>query len=208
MDCGETLKPWQRLIIQRFLGQVAPNRSYRNATPAVNVTYLAGTAENLPVDDSSCDLIGVGSALHWFDHARFLSEASRIATPATWLVVHDHWFSGQMQQQPAFTNWVQDVYLHAYPSPPRNRSWRPPADLGAWRHVAWETYDHPVSFTADKLAAYLLTQSNLQIVIAHGDHTEAGLTTWLKTEVTPFFTDEKPHTFLFGGFVSCHQQPP
>ncbi len=111
------------------------------ATPAPGVTYLVGTAENLPVDDDSCDLIAVGSALHWFDQTRFLTEASRIATPTAWLVVHDHWFNGQMQQQPDFGTWVDDVYLRAYPSPPRDRSWRPPANLGTWHHVAWETYE-------------------------------------------------------------------
>lgn len=178
----------------------------RYAAPAVNVTYVAGSAENLPMDDSSCDLIAVGSALHWFDRARFLSEASRIATPATWLVVHDHWFSGRMQEQPAFADWVQDTYVRSYPPPPRDRPWRPPADLDTWQHIAWETYDHQVPFTADELVAYLLTQSNLQTVIQRGDRTEYELRTWLKTEVAPFFTDEKPGTFLFDGFVSCHRQ--
>ena len=71
------------------------------AWAAANVTYRVGSAEDLPVEDASCDLISVGSALHWFDQARFLSEATRVATAEAWLVVHDHWFAGQMQDHEA-----------------------------------------------------------------------------------------------------------
>ncbi len=105
------------------------------ALSAANVEYRVGSAESLPVEDASCDLIGVGSALHWFDQARFLEEASRIARPGAQLVVHDHWFTGQMQDHKDFTAWARDVYLSTYPSPPRDRSWPPvrPGQLEAHR---------------------------------------------------------------------------
>lgn len=177
-----------------------------HAPPAANVTYLIGSAEELPVDDTSCNLIAVGSALHWFDQDRFLSEASRVATSDAWLVVHDHWFGGEMQGRPEFGEWVRNVYLNTYPSPPRDRSWRPPTDLGDWRHVAWERYDHPVDFTVDDLASYLLTQSNLQTVLERGDQTEDKLRIWLQSEIAPFFDTEQSHTLLFGGFVACHRR--
>ncbi|MFQ5524279.1 MAG: class I SAM-dependent methyltransferase [Acidimicrobiia bacterium] len=178
------------------------------ALPAANVLYRVGSAEDLPLEDGSCDLIAVGSALHWFDQARFLKEASRVARPDAWLVVHDHWFTGQMQGHEEFAAWARDVYLSTYPSPPRDRSWRPPDDLGAWQHTGWERYEHPVPLTADQLAAYLLTQSNLQTVIERGDQTEAEFKIWLLAETAPFFADDPAPVFLFGGFVACHQQSP
>lgn len=39
---------------------------------------LEGTAENLPFDDGSIDLITVAQAFHWFDHDRALFEFNRV----------------------------------------------------------------------------------------------------------------------------------
>jgi ubiquinone/menaquinone biosynthesis C-methylase UbiE len=72
------------------------------AIPADNVSYHIGSAEQLPVEDQSCDLLSVGSALHWFDQERFLAEASRVAKPEAWLVIYDHWFTGRMQDHDGF----------------------------------------------------------------------------------------------------------
>lgn len=173
-----------------------------------NVEYRLGSAEHLPAADHSCDLIGVGSALHWFARESFLSEASRVARPGAWLVIHDHWFMGQIEGNEEFGEWVRNVYLDKYPSPPRDRSWRPPNDLGMWRHVAWEQYEHRIQFDQDELAAYLLTQSNLQAVIERGDDTVESLRAWLRSQTGRFFADRRPPTFLFGGFVACHRESP
>lgn len=186
---------------------VEPSRAMVElAILADNVSYRLGSAEELPIEDQSCDLISVGSALHWFDQERFLAEASRVAKPDAWLVVYDHWFSGGMEGHDEFGQWARDVYLSKYPSPPRNRSWRPPDDLGDWRHIGWESYDHPVPFSTDQLSTYLLTQSNLQTVIERGDQTEQELRSWLIDELAPFFADDPAAVFMFGGFVACHRR--
>lgn len=176
------------------------------AIPADNVTYRIGTAEDLPVEDSAADLISVGSALHWFDQERFLAEVSRVARPETWLVVYDHWFTARMQEHEGFVHWVRDVYLERYPFPSRDRSWRPPDDLGPWRHTGWERFEHAVAFDIDQLAAYLLTQSNLQTVIERGERPEEELRSWLVSEVSPFFGDDRSARFVFGGFVAGHRR--
>lgn len=176
------------------------------AIPADNVTYRIGTAEDLPVEDSAADLIAVGSALHWFDQERFLVEASRVARPEAWLVVYDHWFTARMQEHEGFVDWIRDVYLVRYPSPPRDRSWRPPDDLGSWRHIGWERFEHAVAFDIDQLAAYLMTQSNLQTVIDRGERTEEELRSWLVSEVSPYFGEDRSAHFVFGGFVAGHRR--
>jgi SAM-dependent methyltransferase len=50
------------------------------ATP--EVPTLVGTAENLPIPDSSVGAVMVGQAWHWFDAARASSEAGRVVRPA------------------------------------------------------------------------------------------------------------------------------
>lgn len=186
---------------------VEPSKAMiERAESAANVTYRVGSAEHLPLEDASSDLISVGSALHWFDQERFLVEVSRIARPRAWLVIYDHWFTGRMQGHSGFERWFREVYLTRYPAPPRDRSWRPPDDLGSWRHTGWERFEHSVAFTVDRLAAYLLTQSNLQTVIERGDRTEQELRSWLVVETSPFFGDDPVGQFDFGGFVACHRQ--
>jgi len=45
------------------------------------VSYRVAPAEASGLDTHSIDLITVGQALHWFDHARFFAEARRVAAP-------------------------------------------------------------------------------------------------------------------------------
>jgi len=65
-----------------------------------------------------------------------------------------------------------------------------------------------VAFTADQLAAYLLTQSNLKTVIERGDQTEEEMRAWIIDETASLFADKADPVFLFGGLVACHRQSP
>ena len=58
----------------------------RNAIPHPRIEYRVAPAEASGLDDSSVDLLTVGQALHWFDHARFAAEARRIVAPGGLLV--------------------------------------------------------------------------------------------------------------------------
>lgn len=169
------------------------------------VEYRLGSAEDLPVETATCDLLGVGSALHWFDQTRFLHEATRVATPGAWLIVHDHGFTAEMEGNPDFIQWFRDVYLDRYPPPPRDRSWRPPDDLGEWMHVGMERYSHPVPFGVGDLASYLITQSNLQAVIHSGEQTADELRAWLIAETDQFF-GSTTESFTFAGYVAAHRR--
>ena len=47
----------------------------------INVEYQYGIAEELPLQDQSCELVTVGQALHWFNRDKFFNEVSRILKP-------------------------------------------------------------------------------------------------------------------------------
>lgn len=49
------------------------------SVPGVQV--MAGTAEQLPLDDASADVVTAAQAFHWFDHARALPEIHRVLRP-------------------------------------------------------------------------------------------------------------------------------
>ncbi|XP_051564713.1 putative methyltransferase DDB_G0268948 [Myxocyprinus asiaticus] len=48
---------------------------------SLNVSYRECTAEDLPFEDGSVDLVTAMSAFHWFDRSSFLQEAHRVLKP-------------------------------------------------------------------------------------------------------------------------------
>jgi len=46
-----------------------------------DVPVLAGSAEAIPLEDASVDLVVVGQAWHWFDPARAVPEVARVLRP-------------------------------------------------------------------------------------------------------------------------------
>ncbi|CEP19624.1 hypothetical protein [Parasitella parasitica] len=51
----------------------------KNATKKDNIEYHVGPGEDLSrFQDNSVDMITIGTAFHWFDHAKFFKEAERV----------------------------------------------------------------------------------------------------------------------------------
>jgi len=58
---------------------VEGSQSQRNhAIQAPKVRYVDGTAEALPIESNSTDLVTVAQALHWFDLSKFYVEVNRV----------------------------------------------------------------------------------------------------------------------------------
>jgi SAM-dependent methyltransferase len=180
---------------------IEPSAHMVALAPALaNATYLRASAEHIPLARSTCGLIGAGSALHWFDQAAFLAEIDRVATNDSHLVVFDHWFNGSVDGCPEFAEWFR-TYLARYPSPPRDRSWSPPSDLGGWMFAGSQSYKHPVPMTVGRLTSYLLSQSNLQVMIDRGEIVEEQLRESLADELRAVITGDVA-VVEFGGLVA------
>ncbi|CAO3611731.1 unnamed protein product [Mucor hiemalis] len=64
-----------------------------NATARDNIVYQVGPGEDLSkFNDHSVDLITVGTAFHWFDHAKFFDEAKRVLKPNGTLAVFGYFY--------------------------------------------------------------------------------------------------------------------
>jgi ubiquinone/menaquinone biosynthesis C-methylase UbiE len=57
-----------------------PQMRSRLIATCPSVMAIDGRAEALPLDDSSQDVVVIGSAFHWFDHEPALREISRVLT--------------------------------------------------------------------------------------------------------------------------------
>jgi SAM-dependent methyltransferase len=71
---------------------VEPNAEMRAACEELTaqfpqLTCVDGTAENTGLPDHSIDLIAVGRAFHWFDHAKCRPEFKRILRAGGWVVL-------------------------------------------------------------------------------------------------------------------------
>jgi ubiquinone/menaquinone biosynthesis C-methylase UbiE len=51
------------------------------------VSTLAGTAELIPLEDESADVVTVAQAFHWFDQPVALAEIARVLRPDGWLAL-------------------------------------------------------------------------------------------------------------------------
>jgi ubiquinone/menaquinone biosynthesis C-methylase UbiE len=74
---------------------VEPNADMRsqaaNAAPAGrDVTFVAGSAQAIPVEDSQATLVTAAQAMHWFDRPAFYAEAARILAPGGVLAVFEN----------------------------------------------------------------------------------------------------------------------
>jgi SAM-dependent methyltransferase len=191
-----------RMLAHSVIGVDISAAMLAEAPSEIGIRYMEAPAEEIPLPDGSIDLITTSLAFHWFDQERFLAEAQRLLKPAGWLIIYNNGFGGQMKGNPTYERWNHEVYLTRYPSPPRNT--QPLTAENALRFgldfVHREHYQNEVSFTAEELAAYLTTQSNVIAAVEQGRETIEEVYTWLLNEIQPLFTIS-PATFLFGGYI-------
>jgi SAM-dependent methyltransferase len=84
LDLGAGTGKLSVLVRERSAGRVIavePVPEMRELAAGHGLGVLDGTAERLPVADSSVDAIVCGEAFHWFDGARALAEIARALVP-------------------------------------------------------------------------------------------------------------------------------
>ena len=189
-------------IAREIVGTDLSSEMLAEAPPDPAIRYLQAPAEDLPLPDESFDLLTVSSAFHWFDRSRFLAEARRVLRVSGWLVIYKNGFYGRMRENPAFKGWSDGAYVDHYPIPPRNTQAFGAEDAaqGGFHLVRQEKYTNDVRFTADQLADYLMTQSNVIAAVERGTETAAGVRSWLMGEFVPLFS-VPVGAFAFGGSI-------
>ena len=133
------------------------------AKPHPRIDYRAAPAEASGLSDSSCDLVTVAQALHWFCHDGFYAEAKRVLKPGGLLAA---WTYGLLRGEPELDAMVQDFHANIV-----GRYWPPErrwVDLGyrgmpfPFRDIAAPEFEIRLEWTLADLLAYLRTWSATQ----------------------------------------------
>ncbi|KAM4626944.1 putative methyltransferase, partial [Discoglossus pictus] len=81
------LAPNFHKVIGIDLSETQINEARKN-TSEENVSYLVSPVEDIPVEDSSVDLVNSGLAAHWFPMDKFLKEVDRVLKPNGCIALH------------------------------------------------------------------------------------------------------------------------
>ncbi len=189
-------------IASRVIGVDDSAEMLAHAETHERVDYAGATAEDLPFEDESFDLITVASAFHWFDRDRFLPEAHRVLRPEGWLVIYDNRFSGKMKENTAFKPWVSESYAIRYPRPPREERAITNGEASRYNFIfaRTERYANDVRFSIEELADYLKTHSNVIAIVEEGRESLDEVHEWLVGSLQALFPGPTA-TFEFGGDI-------
>lgn len=191
--CGTGLSSVALTAIAKCVSAFDPSAEMlAAAAPHERVTYALARAEELPLEDASCNLLTLASVFHWLDRELFLTEAHRVLKPQGHLIIYDHLFAGEMIGNPNFAQWHAE-HMRRFPSPARHR--RTPFEATDATHAgfAWDEtdrFEHQLKFTPEALKAYLLSQSNVA-----KDSAEASA--WLETTLPGLFGGRDRADFRF-----------
>ena len=148
-------------------------RSKLSAFPGVALEFVPGSAERIPRDDASSDVVLVGSAFHWFQTTRAVEEITRVSAPGARALLFEYQFPKAIDR-PELNEWIRREF---------NENWRAPNQVPRgslkeisrpWRtHPAWRERPAPRVEMALPLSGFgfyghLLSQSRYL-------HFEAGL---------------------------------
>ena len=179
---------------------IDPSQSMLDQAPAYpNVCYRLGCAEELNAEAGKFDLVSAGSALHWFDQARFYGQCREVLAEAGLLAVYNDHFTAHMEGSVSCKRWMRTRFAKRFPPPRRGmRDIDLPLASACGFTVAHQaSFSHVVPFTREEFVAYLLTRSNTLAVLARGEKTEASVGEWLDGELTPIVPDGTTGKFIF-----------
>jgi len=190
-------------VAERVIGIDPSAEMLKHASPHPNVEYRQSAAENTPFADRSFDLITAAQAFHWLDHDAFLAEVCRLLRVSGWLVVYTSWFTGQMKDEPTFSDWFTGEYLRRYPTPPRNRA--PITRDLAHRHGlvfrGEDEFLNEVGMTLARFTDYQLSTTNIIASVERGAGSFDDAARWIQASLQPFYADQRERAFCFNGKI-------
>lgn len=160
--------------------------------------FAVASAERLPFEAGSADLLTAAGSLNYVDLGRFFPEALRVLAADGVLLVYD--FSTARRGPAGLERWFLE-FEGRYPWPAGEAVDVTPEALdgmGGMRVAASERVQVGVDMTANRYLEYVLTETNVAHALRTGESRDA-VRDWCATGLQPLF-DEHPHEVLFDGY--------
>jgi len=146
---------------RRFAGVVAVEPDERMR--AVHGSALAGSAEEIPLDDQSVDAVFVGEAFHWFEAEAAIVELARVLPPRGGLAIFwtDWWETEPPLPEPALELLREPYQRFAVH---RNPPWDDRFDDSPFEPLQYERLTEAIVVEPDELLELYSTTSSLAAI--------------------------------------------
>ncbi len=145
-------------LARRFADVVAVEPDGRMRT--LHGTALAGSAEAIPLEDSSVDAVFVGEAFHWFDPAAAIGEVARVLRPRGGLAIFwTHWW----ETEPPLPDEALELLSEPYERfrPQRRPPWDEAFAASPFEPLRCERAEDELTIDPDALLTLYSTTSSL-----------------------------------------------
>ena len=127
---------------------------------AVHRGALAGSAEEIPLDEASVDAVFVGEAFHWFDPQAAIPELERVLRPRGGLaIVSTHWWETEPPLPDAALQVLSEPWERSQPL--RRPPWDDAFDGSPFEQLRYERADDELTVDDETLLTLYATTSSL-----------------------------------------------
>jgi SAM-dependent methyltransferase len=127
---------------------------------AVHGGALAGSAEDIPLDEASVDAVFVGEAFHWFDPQAAIPELERVLRPRGGLaIVSTHWWETEPPLPDAALQVLSEPWERSQPL--RRAPWDDAFDGSSFERLLYERADDELTVDDETLLTLYSTTSSL-----------------------------------------------
>ena len=145
-------------LLRRFADVVAVEPDERMR--AVHGGALAGSAEDIPLDEARVDAVFVGEAFHWFDPKAAISELARVLRPRGGLaIVSTHWWEAEPPLPDAALQMLSEPWERSQPL--RRPPWDDTFDGSPFEPLRYERADDELTVDVQTLLTLYSTTSSL-----------------------------------------------
>ena len=147
-------------LCRRFAHVIAVEPDDDMRALIVEGEVIAGSAEAIPLDDSSVDAVYVGEAFHWFDATSAVAEIARVLRPRGGLaIVSVHWW----ETEPPLPDDALEILSGPYRrfSAERNPPWDGTFVATQFEPLRYERFEDEIVVEPDDLLELYSTTSSL-----------------------------------------------